>query len=978
MSLRAFILTGFAVCAFLCVSAVPYESGVRFDGELSPQHFQILAGAKSIQVENGRLVLRNRTEPAVFNYKFYPLRKSSSRPPFGNFTARLKIDSSKLHTPFRWGMNRGLADALEIEVDPRGRTARLLYVREGRQREAGPRIALPPAGEDGDVYELQRVNRRIVFSAGQDKQQTVIGTWEGELPGIVDFSFKLPGTHPENEAAILEWQFRPLPRFEGCSEVCRNPGMAIPFEGDEKHRDVGGNFGEGFLWKRGGKAEMKIRVVNPGREARNFVLRTEITDIDDAGIAARAYPLELEGGGERVVTIPLPSGRTGYFNFRHRLCAADGTPLEALTATGFGITAAGTPAELSGRAVIGIHGQPFALHGAKHVRFWDNGGRGMFWSGIEPKKGAWDFSRIDAYVNKTLAANMTPLVVLAATPEWASTQPERGTYIGRGAYAPPKNIDDWSEYCRRLAERFKGKVRHYEIWNEPNNNGLAPRGFFFHSDVNDYYKLAEAAYAAIKSVDPEAKILAPSGTGSFFAFLDKFLELGGGECFDILSVHTYCTPLPPEIGYYFNSEKSYQYRIEHAREIMRRHGVEKPVWNTEVGYHDGLNMRVSGELVTADAIAAEGLPEAWPNWFRGWPFRPLDARRGAAFFVRFGLQSMVLGVERVYIHHRLLDAGREPYTAAPAVGFLNTFFDGAAFRRRLPSPEALHLYEFRLADGKRCIAAYQVYPETLMMNRSAELDLKNVDTAPVAGIAEQKSLSQAALREIVSRPNYFEPGSRRYFRLVPSRKPVAVYDMWGNRVPESELGKVTENPVYCVFDGTEGELAVTSEPGTVIPERVPVKEVFSGSLVKAEKPAAVPASPEALLPRTVNVNLGKAELVDGAKWDRKGWLELHTGQGVSFLPDGRFPKRGRLLCLVRSGNSLNGFGFRYGMRVGNREVELRPWSLWPLREIMRGRGWILAVGYLISEPVDFSQGTPVTLHAFQGNSHVLRVAVLEQ
>ncbi len=955
--------------------AVPFDVSADFSVGLDPACFQIIAGSpEAVKTKDGKLLLRAQKGPAAFNFRYYPLRNGKlSRSAFGNFQAKLVLETGAQKTFFRWGVNYRLRDAVELEVDPVSRQARLLGSEDGKQVFTGEWKKLPPKGKDADHFTLLRQGNTFIFSAGEGKQRITLESWSGTIPDILDFSFKVPEANPGNQLAITVWRISPLPRSGGYSEIERRPGKSLEFKGDEGFENIGGNVGEGYIWSKDEKAEFKLRVGNPAREARRFILRTEVTDIDDRPVWNNEREISLQGGEERLETIEVPSGRYGYFNLRTRLFDGAGIPLEPVKAVGFAITAARSPHELSGKSVIGTHGYPFARNGAKHIRYWDNGGRPMFWSGIEARPGEWNFSMPEAYVNKTLAAGMTPLIVLAATPEWASTEPERGTYIGKGAYAPPKNVADWGNYCRRMAERFKGRVKHYEIWNEPNGNSLGPRGFFFHGDVKAYFELVKTAWLAIKEADPDALILAPSGTGNFFPFLDKFMELGGGDYFDILSIHTYCTPLPPEIGYYFNNEKNYLSRIERSREIMKKYGHAKPIWNTEIGYHSGLTLRIAGKLITSDQIAAEGLPKGWPNWSPRWSFRPLDPRRAAAFFTRFGLLSMVYGVERVYIHHRLSDRERDPYTALPAIGFLSTLFDGAGFIRRLPvENENLHLYEFTLADGRTAVAAWQVYPETLTMKRNDQQQLKDVDSAPVEGIADQRELSQETLRQLVSRPHYFEPGSRRFYRLEPSRKPDAIYDMWGNQVESGELERVGEMPLYLVFNSAKPAIGIRPGEGNVIQDAVPEAERLHGKIT-AVVPAEISWKPEDVLGKMTPVNLRQAEPIDGAGWNGKNWLELHTNQGIAFRPDGRFPKRGRLLLDVRSGKNINSFAFKYELKRNGTPIMLKQWPVFPLREVMRGKNWVLAAGYLISDEFEFSQDTLMSLHAKQGNSHIFHI-----
>ena len=37
-----------------------------------------------------------------------------------------------------------------------------------------------------------------------------------------------------------------------------------------------------------------------------------------------------------------------------------------------------------------------------------------------------------------------------------------------GAYAPPDDVQDFADFVTAVAGRYRGRVRYYQIWNEPN------------------------------------------------------------------------------------------------------------------------------------------------------------------------------------------------------------------------------------------------------------------------------------------------------------------------------------------------------------------------------------------------------------------------------------------------------------------------------------------------------------------------------
>ena len=61
----------------------------------------------------------------------------------------------------------------------------------------------------------------------------------------------------------------------------------------------------------------------------------------------------------------------------------------------------------------------------------------------------------------------------------------------RGDFAPPDNYDDYGDFVETVVKRYKGKIRFYQIWNEPN---IYPE--WGEQDVNaaDYVRLLKIGY----------------------------------------------------------------------------------------------------------------------------------------------------------------------------------------------------------------------------------------------------------------------------------------------------------------------------------------------------------------------------------------------------------------------------------------------------------------------------------------------------
>jgi hypothetical protein len=185
-----------------------------------------------------------------------------------------------------------------------------------------------------------------------------------------------------------------------------------------------------------------------------------------------------------------------------------------------------------------------------------------------PADPAYDWSRLDAIFSGLAAAHITPIVSTYSTPDWAV----QGRNIAHPTTQYNPNAprpSDFGAFMRAVVTRYSGRftpvgglrplprVRHCEIWNEPNL-----KAFFSYngrSSTARYAALVRAAYPQIKRADRKAIVIAgvggprSSGGGGNVAARTWITKLVTSRAtkFDALSQHVY-----PSQGPRFHS-KSY-------------------------------------------------------------------------------------------------------------------------------------------------------------------------------------------------------------------------------------------------------------------------------------------------------------------------------------------------------------------------------------------------------------------------------------
>lgn len=174
------------------------------------------------------------------------------------------------------------------------------------------------------------------------------------------------------------------------------------------------------------------------------------------------------------------------------------------------------------------------------------------WREIEgAAKGKFDWSIADRVVDQVEGVGRLRLIVrLDAEPSWASGQ----TYPNpKVIMSPPRNMQDFADFCYQVAARYKGRIAAYQIWNEPNLSrewgGQPP-------NPAAYGEMLKAGYQAIKRADPYASVIsagmAPTTRFDKVAmpdteFLKRMYAAGAKPYFNYLGAHGAGYKAPPEM-----------------------------------------------------------------------------------------------------------------------------------------------------------------------------------------------------------------------------------------------------------------------------------------------------------------------------------------------------------------------------------------------------------------------------------------------
>jgi len=227
------------------------------------------------------------------------------------------------------------------------------------------------------------------------------------------------------------------------------------------------------------------------------------------------------------------------------------------------------------------------------------------WSSYEPAKGQFGnnyVAQLDILINAAAAKGVNVMLSPVSSPDWAGS--------GGGL---PNNPQDFADFIGFMANRYKGKVAAYEVWNEQNyakeTGGQV--------NVGAYIPILKAGYQALKASDPNITVVfggqTPTGVTGHpeialddVQYLQQIYAINNGEVkkyYDVLGAHpgSNCNPpdnsypdnpptnacgTDPDGGRSFTKDNSFYFkRILQLRAVMEQNGeAGKKMWLTEFGW----------------------------------------------------------------------------------------------------------------------------------------------------------------------------------------------------------------------------------------------------------------------------------------------------------------------------------------------------------------------------------------------------------
>lgn len=248
------------------------------------------------------------------------------------------------------------------------------------------------------------------------------------------------------------------------------------------------------------------------------------------------------------------------------------------------------------------------------------------WRDVQPMPHQFEWAAADALVQTVRQRGLNLVLRLDMPPEWAVSNDPAGLPFDLAAYGG---------FVTAVAQRYRGYILGYIVWNEPNlaaewsrsGGNLEDHWARFDGWVAapaDYVGVLGVAFRQIRAADPQAMVvgggLAPTNERSPRAvddrvFLEQLWAVGMADCLDVLAVHAYGFGLSPDAPDDVHENLNLG-RIADLHEIMQAAGVAKPIWITELGY----TVVAGGQTAVSEAQQADYLLAAQARAADEWPW----------------------------------------------------------------------------------------------------------------------------------------------------------------------------------------------------------------------------------------------------------------------------------------------------------------------------------------------------------------------
>jgi hypothetical protein len=224
------------------------------------------------------------------------------------------------------------------------------------------------------------------------------------------------------------------------------------------------------------------------------------------------------------------------------------------------------------------------------------------WGALELEEGKWSWKALDEQMSYMADHQMDFGGIFIGSPRW-----DKSGHAG----LPVHNLPGWSKYVTEVVKHVKGKVKYWEVWNEP-PNFIGPN-----QTPEDYARIVVSAYDAAKAADPLC-LVGLAAKSVHVNYLEQVIKAGAKGHFDYITLHPY--EVLGTVADNAGTEAVYMNIVPTVRKMLAVQDPAKvnvPIIFTELGSDGGKTPDRQGQaLVKAYAMGiAQGV--TCIQWFEG-------------------------------------------------------------------------------------------------------------------------------------------------------------------------------------------------------------------------------------------------------------------------------------------------------------------------------------------------------------------------
>jgi len=206
---------------------------------------------------------------------------------------------------------------------------------------------------------------------------------------------------------------------------------------------------------------------------------------------------------------------------------------------------------------------------------------GIHWGKVEPVPGKYLITQeVLNFIGEVVPPGAEPLVGISTHNPWGNIGPWKNSdeflkqFSVSPTFHPIKNYDDYRRFIMVLADSLKGKVKYYQILNEPDLIRPENNSRWWGGTAEELIKTVRITYEALKESDPDAYLI----MGGFALPWDDNINRPVNEDFINTVVKGVRDYVDAFDIHHYREYNLLSPKIQYIKELGR-----KPIWITEMG-----------------------------------------------------------------------------------------------------------------------------------------------------------------------------------------------------------------------------------------------------------------------------------------------------------------------------------------------------------------------------------------------------------